>query len=229
MRLFFCRLFYFFRRRSYTHILSLGSNCEVAFQFFKNYNFVESTLFAWTVCSCDQLIHTLQNLDLIGSQKIVLLEHKMFLDCATGIQFHPKDNHVTPENEDAYRTELLGRLTYLKKKFVEVGKDGKSKLYVYKYMEPELSAVIESRVRKIYDALRQLNEDPFDFLLVLREEAPQVQFSEKKIFIRRVKQFAPGESVTDGPFDRWGWCRLFSEFYPAVILKRTKHFKFEEV
>lgn len=34
--------------KKYDNIIFLGYNCEVAFRFFRQYRFVDSSLFAWT-------------------------------------------------------------------------------------------------------------------------------------------------------------------------------------
>lgn len=54
--------------RHYGHIQSLGYNCEVSFQFFQQYKFVESGLFSWTNnTNISTLTRALKDFDKIGT------------------------------------------------------------------------------------------------------------------------------------------------------------------
>lgn len=122
--------------RKYDHILSLGYNCEVSFQFFLKYHFVESSLFAWVNTeTCQNLIHALKHLDLILSQGVREVQ-PMYLDIATGISFHGKTERDGLETKEEIKNELYSRIPHLRDKFIQTAQDGKKNLYIFKCPPP---------------------------------------------------------------------------------------------
>ena len=230
----------FFRKdiKYYGHVISLGYNCEVSFQFFLKYHFVESSLFAWAnVGSAENLVRTLEHLQSIGTGR---LENEMSLwkDFNTGIYFHSKapmdwwKNHtITPQQEEEDKQELLDRLSYLKEKFIRTATDGKRNLYIFQYPPDETNAQIAaSMILRLNDTLGRLVTNRFDLLIITQESfCPGLEnlLSNENIFIRRVRFFFFFSDVTGKHNDHKHYRRIFSEFRPDFKLKKSKKFKFE--
>ena len=221
----------FSSHHKYGHVISLGYNCEVSFQFFLQYHFVESSLFAWTMTqNCENLVYALNHIDEVGSQGFEP-GVPMYKDIATNIFFHTKSykpDAVPPESEII--AELKSRVDYLRNKFIKTAADGKKNLYIFKY--PPVSVPSENVRRNIlnlYSALNNICKNAFDLLIILDEKtSPDLAFDYENLFVRRVKFFTPTDRVTSKPYDRWHFRRIFREFRPAFKLPKNKKFKFEE-
>lgn len=217
--------FSFHKKRFYGHIISLGYNCEVSFQFFKKYNFVESSLFAWcNVVDCTNLTYVLKNLDLLTS-KGLKNRGSMYKDLATSIYFHSKDGYTEKEA----LAELTDRILYLKEKFIKTTYDGKKNLYIFKY--PPLkhnTDVVYTNIISLYQQLNKIVKNNFDLLIILEKEMnTDLHFNEQNIYIRRVIFYTPENLVTSKPYDKKHYGKIFSEFCPDFKLEKTKNFKFE--
>lgn len=214
-------------KKKYDHIISLGYNCEVSFQFFLKYHFVESALFAWSnVVSCEHLITTLKDLNLLLS-KGVKKNGIMYGDIATGISFHGKNL----KSEQAEVEELQSRILFLKEKFLKTAQDGKKNLYIFKYppFKKEQDRVYND-ILELYKTLTSLVKNEFDVLIIFEKDfCSNLTFDIPNLYIRRVEFFRPEESVTTKPYDQKGFEKIFSEFVPNFKLSKTKQFKFEEV
>ena len=228
--------------KKYDHIISLGYNCEVSYQFFKYYHFVESSLFAWcNTINIDNLIFAINNLDKLITGKLENVK-PMWKCFNTNIRFHGKapmkiwtsNEPVNIEiiNED--RNELISRISYLKEKFIKTSNDNKKNLYIFKYLvTTEKIEDIEKNINDLYLSLNKIAKNEFDLLIIIeKQKIPtnfQEKFADKNIFIRTVDFFAPEDDVTGKNFDKIGWKKIFDEFKPNFKLKKTKKFKFEEV
>lgn len=133
-----CSLLAIKPRRYYGHIISLGHNCEVSFQFFKKYHFTESSLFAWCACpNISAMINAINKLEIVGTGEFKPT-NPMWQCQNTKIAFHGKGSprlwNENPSQEffDNDLKELKSRLTHLRSKFITAGKDGKTNLYIYK-------------------------------------------------------------------------------------------------
>lgn len=220
------KLFRRTRRRLYGHIISLGYNCEVSFQFFKKYKFVESSLFAWVNTSnCDNLIYALNNLEKLMSMGFKKA-FPMYVDIATGIYFHGKDGKE--DSESIIIDELTSRIMYLRDKFIKTAADGKKNLYIFKYPAHNFSQKKATEdITKLYNALTTLVKNKFD-LLIISEKKNDINISSfDNLFIRYVDFYTPEEAVTTKPYDQKGYAKIFSEFCPDFKLEKKKKFKFE--
>lgn len=227
-----------FHRNSkyYDHIISLGYNCEVSFQFFLEFHFVESSLFAWVnLSTIDVLINALQNVSSICSGEIINVK-PMWKCVNTKIHFHGKAPmsfwFANPSNDDINKDkeELLSRVSHLKAKFLDIAKDGKRKLFIFKWL-PEDNTFNRQKVDMLYSSLSKL-ADNFDLLIVVEKklfEKIDLPLDNNHIFFRYVSFFTPEEAVTSKPYDRKGWKNIFSEFRPNFRLPKKKKFKFEDL
>jgi hypothetical protein len=224
------------RARFYRHVLSLGYNCEVSFQFYRTFRFVESNVFAWVnTMTVDNLICALADIDRIGSEGWAF-EGVMWRDVSTGIWFHGKtpmdvwtSGRYTQSDLDADRIELEGRVAHLKKKFLEVARDGRSKLFVFKYPPDETPDV--NRVGKIHDVLVKLCEGPTDLLVVLEERMlPALKDADLPpgVLTASVSHYTPVKQATAVELsDVDGWRRIWKGFRPLRRIFKKKKFKFE--
>ena len=232
--------FFILQKRYYGHITSLGYNCEVSFQFFKKFHFTESGLFSW--CSCPDIktmINAINNLEKVGIGKITP-QTKMWLCQNTNILFHGKGSpkeweNPTPEFLKQDLEELKSRLAYLKKKLLNIGKDGKNNLYIYKCTPQEAVMPQEELINSIntlYQTLKNICSNTFD-LLIIFEKNKQADIDKvlenPHIFVRRVNFFTNAACVTSKPYDKRGWGHIFNEFKPNFKLTESKHYKFEDL
>ncbi len=219
---------FFRKKRKYGHIISLGYNCEVSFQFFLQYHFVESALFAWAnTTNCRNVINVLKNPDILlsnGLEKVGV----MFRDVASGILFHGKDDL---NDLQKIEEELYSRIEYLKQKFFKTAVDGKKNLYIFKYPSScDDIQTVRKDILDLYYILKQVVRNDFDLLIILESRMySNIRFDIDKIFIRRVKFFTPVYRVTTPPYDRKYFGKIFQEFCPDFELPKNKIFKFEEV
>lgn len=223
--------------RHYGHIQSLGYNCEVSFQFFQQYKFVESGLFSWTNnTNISTLTRALKDFDKIGTGEWEAVP-PMWKDLNSSIFFHGRAQMTDTTDIDALnadKADLTARTAYLKEKFKTIGRDGKKNLYIYKYsIHDETDENVFCRqVAELYETLERQIKNEFDLLIVLQKstfaELTESKFANGHIFIRRVDFFTPENKVTDKKNDRKAWRKIFKEFAPAFKLKKQKKYKFEE-
>lgn len=223
--------------RHYGHIQSLGYNCEVSFQFFQQYKFVESGLFSWTNnTNISTLTRALKDFDKIGTGEWEAVP-PMWKDLNSSVFFHGRAQMTDTTDIDALnadKADLTARTAYLKEKFKTIGRDGKKNLYIYKYsIHDETDENVFCRqVAELYETLERQIKNEFDLLIVLQKstfaELTESKFANGHIFIRRVDFFTPENKVTDKKNDRKAWKKIFKEFVPAFKLKKQKKYKFEE-
>ena len=229
-------------KRYYGHIISLGYNCEVSFQFFKKYHFTESSLFAW--CSCQNIqmmIKAINDVDNVGNGELTPSTAIAMWQCQnSGIYFHGKGkqrmwrDNPPPEFFESDLVELRSRLAHLRQKFIDTCQDSKMSLYIYKCPPKEAETSSENLValiNELYQAIKNKGDNPFD-LLIIFEQNTQTDIEQKinnpHIFVRRVKFFSNPGHVISKPYDKRGWGRIFSEFKPNFKLPKRKRHKFED-
>lgn len=239
-------LFNIFRNKNtkyYGHVISLGYNCEVAYQFFKYHKFVESSLFTWTnTINIQTLIYALNNLDMLVAGKLENIT-PMWQCQNTKICFHGKaplkiwtsKNNLTQDILNQDREELISRVSYLKNKFIQTANDCKKNLYIFSYHVKEDESIVEIKenIDTLYKVLKNLGTNVFDLLIVMKKdvftnEIEAFYANKTEVLIRRVDLFASEENVTGKINDAKGWKKIFNEFRPDFKLKKMKKFKFEE-
>ena len=234
-------LFVIKNSKKYGNIIQLGYNCESAYRFYRQYKFVDSSLFGWTFVSFDELIFALSNFDKIGSDDFTFdYSNYMFKCDNTGILFHGKTpassfSEDKKENENIIlsdKEELKSRIKYLKEKFIKTANDGKLNLYIKKVSKKEVEDInFNEKINWLYQYLEKFCTNKFKLLLITEEEFYQkCLFENKNILTRYVKKYSPDEEVTNKKLgDAFGWRLIYSEFRPKYKKKNSKKLKFEEV
>ena len=214
-------------KNRYDHLVLLGYNCEIAFQFFNMYRFLESGLFAWSYASSlHDTLHALQHPDLIGTNGFIFTD-PLWQCRNTQISFHGKNTQISLEQEEQ---ELTQRLAYLKKKFTQICATAGQKLLFVVKVRTSPSAGNADDLPALYHTLKQITRSDFDLLVICEKDAVLPRLSYPHVFIRRVDHFAPENSVTNTLLAaNEDWERIFSEFGPKRYLKHNKHFKFEKL
>lgn len=219
--------------KRYDHIVSLGYNCEIAYQLFKHNGFLESNLFAWTLIpSLETLISVLTNLNQIGSEDYES-NGIMYICNKTKICFHGKTDLKKfgndPERVRKDKEELRPRVVFLREKFISVAQENSRKLYILKVRSSETD--VEQKIDEIRGLLDRRNNGFFDLLFVPEETfLKTLSLTETDGFhIRPVSEYAPDDAVTSKHHSFKEWQRIFDEFVPLHKLKKTKKYKFEEV
>ncbi len=225
----------------YSHIVSLGFNCEVAFQFLQHHGNVESHLFNWYYSdSTKELIRSLRSLETVG------LDFKpscyMWRDVSYGLAFHGRGNHdiwdadTAQELLQADKEELISRIAHLKKKFMSLANKSDSILFVYKPWTAELSAMEDcvQNIIELQKALKDIGMKAFHLLIVIPQEHEASMKNALKIanstgiFVESVTHYAPNNNVTGGDCDKKGWQRIWQTYIPKHRLKKTKKkYKFD--
>lgn len=227
------------KSKRYGHIISLGYNCEVSYQFFLKYHFVESSLFSWVnTLNIDNLLKGLSDIDSVCSGKIENV-NPMWKCFNTNIHFHgraPMDiwNH-NPSIEiiEKDKKELLSRVAHLKLKFINTANDGKKNLYIFKYpVKDESVQIIKNKIDKLFLALKNICKNEFDLLVIFENNTAiniENLIDNPRIYIRRVQFFMPEDNVTGENSDSKNFGKIFNEFRPNFKLKTEKKFKFEKL
>ena len=226
----------FARRKRFSHFVSLGNTCETAFRFWWKWRFLDSSLFSWTRSdSLDLLNEALGNFDAIGTGGLEFRKIYLWQCGNTGIYFHgrirkfPNQPPPTPEALAEDKKELIGRLAYLKGKFIRQISDERSTLFAYRIPAQEIETPgLAERLTVLEDRLRALGARNWKLLLVAeRRYAGKIPDGPGR-FIRYVREFNPSNGVTKAELgDPVGWKAIFTEFAPEKILKQSKKYKFE--
>ncbi len=225
------------RQKKFVNIVSLGSNCEIAFRFCCRWGFVDSSLFSWAIVSdTAQLARVLRRLDDVCSGSLTLNPVLMWVCGNTGIRIHGRLKHVPgsppppPDVEAADRADLVGRVAHLREKLRRYAMDGASTLFIYRLPTGDVeNPGLAARLDDVEAAISELGARNWKLLLVAeRNVAGKVPRGPNR-YVRSVRAFNPTNDVTTAERgDAVGWNAVFTEFAPVHILKKTKKFKFEE-
>lgn len=226
-----------FFRRKFDHVLPLGTNCEVAFRFFRRWGFVESSLFAWARSfDLTTLTHALSNFESVMAGEAVFDPGSFMWRCKnTGLYFHGKMKHIprTPIPPPEIRSEdlrdLRDRITHLKQKFISIIAGDETVLFVHRLAKEDAQAKdLEARLAALERALSSLHAKNCTLLVVCeRADRPRMPVKPAWIF-RSVRKFNPTKQVTNEKLgDSHGWNAIFAEFAPRTVLAQKHKFKFE--
>lgn len=202
----------------YDNYVSLGSNCEPAFQFRRLWGHDVSGFFNWMVTPLPALIGVI-DADFQGLFERDKLEpvheHTMVRDTRFGVIFHsPFHGRIgtTFDGPDFDRLHdvFLAKLAYLAAKFRANALSGAETLYVLKTDLPDARAQA-ARLRDLL--LARYPGHRFDLLVLQSVDRIEAQWNEARIFNRYLRRFAPVDDARDGHLESWD--RAFAEF-PAT-------------
>jgi len=224
-------------RKRFEQIVILGVNCEAAFRFVCKWDFLDSSLFAWTnTLGLKNLARALARFDGIGTGEMTLHEASRMWRCEnSGVYFHgklharPGTSGPTDEERAADLADLRSRIAHLKEKFLAYARNEKSTLFVYK-LSPDEAALADlgANLDALEAALRNLGARNAHLLVVCERALLDRMPAGPGRSFRAVRRYNPGNSVTSRKKgDPAGWRRIFSEFAPAHVLKRAHKFKYE--
>lgn len=219
----------------YNYIIPLGKNCEFSVNFHKHYNFVDSTLFNWSYIEDNNcLLMALKHPELIFEEKNEYnYQNNMWYCSKYKLYFHGRSlpsemqtNKQTNIEEDF--KELKDRIKYLAEKTARIINSDDKKLFVITLHINDFNKDIND-LNLIINYLSEISKN-FDFLIIIEKNnlsllSDSIQ-QNKNIFIRTVNNFAPYYSIHKG-FDPISWLKIFQEFKPLHIKKKTKIYKFE--
>lgn len=227
--------------RTYDRLISLGLNCETAYQLCKIFESVESSLFHWASIPAEQLVPVLKNPARIFSHKIIEEPAANMWRCAvTSISFH--GTHLPEElldengsrDKEKLRFELketISRIDYLRDKFSITARSGESKLYILG-LHPFFSRNVEPVpfALEVFETVQAIAKNAS--LLVIAEENLREVLTpldnDTNFFVRFLDTFAPLDKVTIPHYvDLKHAHEIFSEFVPARLPKKDKLYKFE--
>lgn len=203
----------------YDHYVSLGENCEAAFNFRRILGKDISYYFNWLVTPLDSLIDIIEN-DFKDDFEIGNLYHKnnqiiMITDKRYNISHHSPFKEIEgqlsgSDFETIYKNHK-DKLSLFKKRFRALAQ---SKLFVLYFIKAgELTGTTNVRIKcaKLRDIM--LNHYPdhkFNIVVLQEKNRLELQWDEPRIFNRYLDRFAPYNNVPD--YHKESWDRIFSEF-----------------
>lgn len=223
-----------FIKRKFDRIVSLGFNCEVAFQFLKFYDFVEANLFTWTfVYETKDLLNALLHLDAFAVD-FEPANAYMWKSKSFDISFHGRSELIPTDEEirNAEKEELISRAAHLKNKFKALSEERGKILFVYKVPLSDLEHVQDTvdTLGQIVESLRTLGIAQFKVLVIVTtgyytkyKAAVQKSNESDSLFIEHIEFHAPISTVTTGPYDLNGWRSIWAKYVPSKRLKRGRY------
>lgn len=198
----------------YDNYVSLGRNCEVAFQFRRLLGKDVAYYFNWLWTPLGSLIRILDN-DFAGAfekDQLEAMRGGMVLDHAYGIRYHsPFWKELGTDLSGARFHELhaqaMGKIDLFKHRFRSLAQSPNKVLYFITTTEPDAREKA-AEVRTVL-AARYPRHD-FQVLVLMTEDKREAAWAEDRIHNRYLERFAPVLQATDG--HQPSWDRIFAEF-----------------
>lgn len=202
----------------YDSYVSLGSNCEPAFQLRRLWGRDISSYFNWMVTPLPALVDILEAdfEGLFARENLVPVhDHTMVRDTRFGVAFHsPFHARLGAVFEgpefDRMHAIHLAKLAYLAAKFRAQAKGETRVLYIHKtdIDDPRPQA---ARLREVLRARYPAHR--FDILLLQTADRAAPPWDEPQVINRYLRRFAPVDDARDGHIESWD--AIFAEF-PAA-------------
>lgn len=230
-------IFNFFRRcfsKKYNRIISLGQNCEVAFQFLRHYDFVEANLFTWSfVYKTKDLLNALSHLNTFAVDFAPANEY-MWKCKNFDVSFHGRAEMIPDDEEmrNAEKDELISRAAHLKNKFIDLSNEKGKILFAYKVPLDDLEHIQDTvdSLDQIVETLSSLGMQRFDVLVIVTTEYyAKYKSAAKKmsncdcLYIEAIDFHTHFSSITTGPWDKCGWKKIWTKYRPSKHLKRGSY------
>lgn len=191
--------------RMFDEHVSLGGNCEVAFQLRRLLGRDSSSFFSWLFVDLGQVNALFGNrfAGILRAENLGGWPGGMVVDRAYGYKFHSPfatdDPHADPEFEQKL-SEHRSKVEYLIDKLNQPAR----RAYFFKPLEPLTSP---DRLEKLRAHLTDIGGD---FALIVLTERPLTFDLGDRVFNRTLERFAPYDNATDGHEPSWD--RVFAEF-----------------
>lgn len=207
----------------YDNYVSLGRNCEVAFQFRRLLGKDVAYYFNWLWTPLNSLVHIINN-DFAGvfeKDQLEATQGGMVLDRAYGIKYHsPFWKELGTDLSGARFHELhaqaMSKIELFKHRFRTLGQSPKKVLYFI--TTAELDA--RERAAEVRDILAaRYPRHDFRVLVLMTEDRREAEWPEDRIHNRYLERFAPVLQAADG--HQPSWDRVFAEFLLAPGAMQT--------
>ncbi|WP_177185058.1 DUF1796 family putative cysteine peptidase [Sphingobium sp. YR768] len=196
----------------YDNYVSLGNNCEIAFQMRRVRGVHKGGFFNWNITNLDVLIAILQNdfAGLLQEHNIVHFQSDLFRDLQYRHCFHA--DFSTPDlNADGKFQEKLENLRSKTYHFIHsfrTLKDSGRTVFFYKTHETEN---LLDRIVTVRDILTSyVPYGQFDLVVAQPVEQLLKGQDRQNIYFRPLARLAPGNDATDGHVRSWDI--IFREF-----------------
>ncbi len=198
----------------FDNYVSLGNNCETAFQMRRVLARDSSSFFSWNVTMFDPLLSVLSSrfdgvvqLDRLTNVPEKGLMHDASHDFYIHSGFASAAFREEPGFDAAFR-DLTGKFAHLTRKFVGDAASDKRTVYFYK---TEGSPEVHGKSRALRDVLAGFHGPrPFDLVIVQPEAFREEPWQDEGIHNRYLRRLAPWDDATDGHVASWD--RVFHEF-----------------
>ena len=199
---------------AFDNYVSLGNNCETAFQIRRVLSRDSSSFFSWNVTMVDPLLSILSSnfanvvqLENMTNVPETGLMHDASHDFHVHSSFATKDFRTEPGFEESFR-DLTAKFDYLKTKFAEDAASDKRTVYFYK---TEAREDIRVKAQSLRDVLARFHGgNRFALVIVQPLSALEPPWSDDCIYNRYLRRLAPWEDATDGHV--MSWDAVFREF-----------------
>lgn len=197
----------------YKRYVSLGRNCEVAFQFRRFFGKENSSYFSWNVTSFDAAINLIKNYF-----NGVLLDKNiegngdsgMVWDRAYEYLFHTPFSTDVPQNDPEYQSRIDNhrqKAEYLINKFR--GSYNETGMTAYFYVTDDGDCKTKSLIFR--DTLSEKHQSKNFTVIILQDESKkEPSWGEECLENRYLKRLAPWADATDGHVSSYD--RVFREF-----------------
>lgn len=206
---------------------------------------MDSSLFQWAGIPASTSINALTNPKIIYSQEIIEDSNANMWECSVSkIKFHgrhfphellDKSGNRDEKKIQLERSDTVGRIRYLCKKFINVAKSKDTKLYILGLHPDFFDIPAEEHtnfLKEFYAGLQSISKNA-SLLVIAKEELKTKELlaldNGSMFFIRFVRQFAPSMDATNTTYmDLEGYNNIFQEFSPNKSFTRKKSYKFNK-
>lgn len=196
----------------FSNYVSLGSNCEIAFQFRRILGRESSSFFSWNVTSFAALSSLLSSRfsGILEEQNLSPHGHGMVRDNFHDYLFHTPFSTPNPSDDPDFAKNLANhrsKARYLIDKFTSQAASGEPIVYFYRTEEEDAKA----KAMVVRDSLAGMHHrDNFRLVIIQAESRREDDWQEACIANRYVLRLAPFNDATDGHVSSYD--RIFREF-----------------
>ncbi len=204
-------------RETFSEYISLGVNCEVAFQFRRVLGHDSSSFFSWNVTP----LPALESLIRTRFENIMRLENlsphtdnSLLNDSSHGYKLHSPFDRRDFENDPSFEDKFAAhtqKVNHLIAKFLRIRSPEERAAYFYKADGPEDPTEVRTYASKIRDLLAEIHHGSFFSLIVLQDKKfAEAPWDEKSVYNRYLQRLSAWTDATDGHVRSWD--QIFREF-----------------